>query len=35
MAGRVSSLDATMSDSKLQPTEWTKMTVMELYGQGK
>jgi len=35
MAGRVSSLDATMTDSKLQPTEWTNMTVMELYGQGK
>ena len=35
LAGRVSSLDATMTDSKLQPTKWTKMTVMELYGQGK
>ena len=35
LAGHVSSLDATMTDSKLQPTEWTKMTVMELYGQGR
>ena len=31
LAGRVTTLDATMTDSKLQPTEWTDMTVMELY----
>ncbi len=35
LAGRVSSLDATMTDSRLQPTKWTNMTVMELYGQGR
>ena len=22
-------------DSRLQPTKWTNMTVMELYGQGR
>lgn len=31
LAGRISSLDATMSDSKLQPTEWTNMSLFELY----
>ena len=31
LSGRVSSLDATMSDSKLQPTEWTNMNVFDLY----
>ena len=31
LAGRITSLDATMTDSKLQPTEWTNMTVWELY----
>lgn len=31
LAGRVSSLDATMTDSKLQPTEWTDMSLFELY----
>lgn len=31
LAGRVSSLDATMSDSKLQPTKWTNMNVTDLY----
>ena len=31
LAGRVTSLDATMTDSKLQPTEWTNMSVFELY----
>lgn len=31
LAGRISSLDATMSDSKLQPTEWTNMGLFELY----
>ena len=31
LAGRVSTLDATMTDSKLKPTKWTDMTVMDLY----
>ena len=31
LSGRVSSLDATMSDSKLQPTEWTDMNVFDIY----
>lgn len=29
--GRVTSLDATMHDSKLVPTEWTKMKVKDIY----
>ena len=29
--GRVTTLDATMHDSKLVPTEWTKMTVIDIY----
>ena len=33
LAGRVSSLDATMTDSKLTPTKWTEMNVMDLYKQ--
>lgn len=33
LAGRVTTLDATMTDSKLQPTKWTDMTMMELYKQ--
>lgn len=31
LEGRVSSLDATMSDEALQPTKWTKMNVFDLY----
>ena len=31
LSGRVSSLDATMTDEVLQPTEWTKMNVFDLY----
>ncbi len=31
LSGRVSSLDATMTDEALQPTEWTKMNVFQLY----
>lgn len=31
LSGRVSSLDATMTDSKLQPTEWTTMGLMDIY----
>ena len=30
-AGRHSSLDATMTDSKLTPTKWTTMTVFDIY----
>lgn len=32
LAGRVTTLDATMSDSKLVPTRWTEMTLRDLYG---
>lgn len=31
LSGRVSTLDATMTDEVLQPTEWTKMNVFQLY----
>ncbi len=31
--GRVSSLDAVMTDSYLQPTEWTKMGLFDIYKQ--
>ena len=31
LSGRVSSLDATMTDSKLQPTEWTDMSLFDIY----
>ena len=30
-AGRISSLDATMTDSKLTPTKWTDMNVFDIY----
>ena len=30
-AGRKSSLDATMTDSKLNPTKWTTMNVFDIY----
>ena len=30
-AGRHSSLDATMTDSKLNPTKWTTMNVFDIY----
>ncbi len=30
-AGRHSSLDATMTDSKLTPTKWTEMNVFDIY----
>ena len=29
--GRVTTLDATMTDSRLNPTKWTKMNVFDLY----
>lgn len=31
LAGRITTLDATMTDSKLRPTEWTDMSVQDLY----
>lgn len=31
LSGRISNLDASMDDSQLQPTEWTTMTLFELY----
>lgn len=31
LSGRVSSLDATMTDSQLKPTRWTDMNVFDLY----
>ena len=31
LSGRVSSLDATMTDSELVPTEWTDMSLFDLY----
>lgn len=33
LAGRISTLDATMSDSKLVPTKWTDMTLKDLYAK--
>ena len=33
LAGRHSSLDATMTDSKLTPTKWTTMNVFDIYKQ--
>lgn len=31
LAGRVTNLDATMTDSELQPTEWTNMGLQDIY----
>ena len=31
LAGRITGLDATMTDSELQPTQWTNMSLFELY----
>lgn len=31
LSGRVSHLDATMSDSQLKPTEWTRMGLKDIY----
>jgi len=31
LEGRVSNLDATMTDAALQPTEWTKMGLKDIY----
>ena len=34
LSGRITSLDATMTDSKLKPTKWTNMSLFEIYKQG-
>ena len=31
LSGRITSLDATMTDSKLKPTEWTDMSLFDIY----
>lgn len=31
LAGRITTLDATMTDSQLQPTEWTNMGLKDIY----
>lgn len=31
LAGRVTNLDATMTDQELKPTKWTTMTVLQMY----
>lgn len=31
LSGRITTLEASMTDSVLQPTEWTNMTLFELY----
>lgn len=33
LAGRVTRLDATMTDSQLRPTKWTDMTLKDLYAE--
>lgn len=33
LAGRITTLDATMSDTKLVPTKWTTMTLKDLYAE--
>ena len=33
LAGRITTLDATMNDTKLVPTKWTDMTLKDLYAQ--
>ncbi len=35
LAGRITSLDATMTDSRLNPTSWSQMSVFDLYGKRK
>ena len=32
LAGRITTLDATMSDSELKPTAWSQMNMFQLYG---
>ena len=31
LAGRITSLDATMSDSELKPTAWTNLGLKDIY----
>ena len=33
LAGRITTLDATMTDSDLQPAEWAQMSMLQLYGR--
>ena len=33
LSGRISSVDATMTDSALKPNRWTGMSLIELYGR--
>ena len=33
LAGRITTLDATMSDTRLVPTKWTNMTLKDLYAE--
>lgn len=33
LAGRITTLDATMTDTKLVPTKWTTMTLKDLYAE--
>lgn len=33
LTGRVTTMDATMNDSRLKPTEWTDMNVIDLYAR--
>lgn len=35
LSGRITTLDATMTDSNLKPSRWTNMTMLEMYGAGK
>ena len=35
LSGRVTTLDATMTDSDLIPTRWTNMSMLEMYGARK
>lgn len=35
LSGRITSLDATMTDSDLTPTEWTDMSMIQMYSRMK
>lgn len=34
LAGRITTLEADMTDSELQPTSWAQMSLLQLYGGG-
>lgn len=34
LAGRITTLDATMTDSDLKPASWAQMNMLQLYGRG-